>query len=155
MTQEFPHSHRSSSPPAAGHREAVLPSGKWDSGFFDVFALGFLDMCQAHFCPCITWAQNEQMLKLREDPESQTSIAAYAHLVPSYGCLLCCGAHCFLHQKYRLRIRSLYGIHAAPYGDNGDFLLSWCVKVAHDLSHAARVQVWPSFPFLGHWHHFR
>ncbi len=100
-------------------------SGEWDSGFFDVCAAGVFTMCQAHFCPCITYAQNERSLQMRENPDLQPSRWGYAHHIPWYCCLLSCGTHCFMHQRYRSRIRMLYQIKNASLGDTGDFLLSW------------------------------
>jgi hypothetical protein len=136
---------RSFSPSGTSNCDSSM---NWDSGFFDVCALGFLEMCQTHFCPCITYAQNERMLKLREDPETQSSPWLYAHRAPFYACLLCCGAHCFLHQRYRLRIRALYDIKNGPYGDNGDFLLSWCPKDAHTPSLVAVVFIFATMPVV-------
>ncbi len=126
MSHAAPGPHRSSSP-SPGNYESSHRSGKWDSGFFDVFAVGCREMCQAHFCPCVTYAQNEQTLQQLENPDLHHSKLRNACQIPFYCSLLCCGAHCFLHQRYRLRIRSLYQINYGPYGETGDFLMSWCL----------------------------
>jgi hypothetical protein len=123
MARVAPGPSRSLSP--TGTATVAPTPNNWESGFFDVCASGFLDMCQAHFFPCITYAQNEEMLKLRENPQAPPTPSGFFHRVPFYACLLCCGAHCVLHQRYRLRIRSLYQIQYGPYGDSGDFLMSW------------------------------
>jgi hypothetical protein len=126
---KMPHSGiiapRSGSPPGTDICDYVHHSGDWDSGFFDVCAAGVFTMCQAHFCPCITYAQNERSLQMRENPDLQPSRWSYVHHIPWYCCMLSCGTHCFMHQRYRSRIRMLYQIKNASLGDTGDFLLSW------------------------------
>ena len=117
---------RSMSPPHNLSSEAPV-SKNWDSGFFDVCAVGCCQMCQAHWCACITFAQNEHSLRLLEKPDVQPSLWGYASRVPSYACLLSCGAHCFVHDAYRRRIRMLYRVPpVGPCGETGDFCLSWC-----------------------------
>jgi hypothetical protein len=125
MEHSGPMSCRAGSPSRSSKVDSVQHSGNWDSGFFDVCASGFFQMCQAHFCPCITYAQNERSLQMREHPDHVPSRWGYAHQIPWYCCLLCCGAHCFMHQRYRDRIRALYQIKSGSLGDSGDFALSW------------------------------
>jgi hypothetical protein len=68
---------------------------------------------------------------LHEKPDEQPWPLGFAFRAPSYACLLCCGAHCYLHDSYRRRIRTLYGVPpVGPFGETGDFFLSWCAHSA-------------------------